>query len=187
MGNTVLSFWISLPKYLHRGENISYYFPSVDLLVSKGLPLVSSFSRLLIKSSLCCVWECICQILSSLIKTDQWLLLLGGANSVWLHKSSFHVIPGKINTNFLPRPSWPCKNSFYLPWGLQCLLSSVRSTTECPTAPLLWEQTWLWTVQDMVLGVLFDLPSGKCSPKCVCHKKYYSFSSLSFPRLGSIH
>ena len=35
------------------------------------------------------------------------------------------------------RPSWPCNNSFCLPWGLQRLLSSMRTGAPCGASSLL--------------------------------------------------
>ena len=65
---------------------------------------------------------------------------------------------------------------------LLCHHCSSISPTFC-----LWDKTHDFLREQVVLGVLFNLPTGKCSPKRVCHKKYYSFSSLSFPRLGNLH
>lgn len=54
---------------------------------------------------------------------------------------------------------------------LLCHRCSGISPTFC-----LWDATHYFLQEQVVLGILFNLTTGKCSPKRVCHKKYYSSS-----------
>lgn len=140
--------WAFTPPYqrLHRGESISYHFPSVELLVPKeGLPYITSFNRSFHPVSC----DSLFASLSTWIKVDLQTPLLGGG---WYSVTAQTLLPHNTCWN---KEKFPATDlSCYVMTAFSCcffLLSLTRNRVPsgCPVSvsvSLPNQQTYcLWT------------------------------------------